>query len=99
MNYNISFDNKSYIFFSRENQNNQNSINDNINDNDNLLLTTIEQMNNTNTSVLIKNKKDNSFFSHDTDINNILGQKEKGGGQKKLKVIAKKNKMEKDSNS
>ena len=90
MNYNISFDNKSYSFFSKENQNNPISINDNTNDNDN---------ENLNASIFNKNKKENSFFSHDTDINNILGQKEKGGVQKKLKVITNKNRNEKETNS
>ena len=89
-NYNISFDNNSYSFFSKDNQNNPISINDNEN-------LSIEQINNTsnNTSVLNQNKKQNSFFSHDTDINNILYQKEKNINIKKLKVNIK-NKNEKN---
>ena len=82
-NYSISFDNNTYSFFSKENQNNQNTTNDNGNDNDNLLLT-MDQFN--NSSVVNPNKKQNSFFSHDTDINNILYQKEKNINQKKIKI-------------
>ena len=78
-NYNISFDNNTYSFFSKENQNNQNTINDN----DNLLLT-LDHIN--NSGVVNQNKKQNSFFSHDTDINNILYQKEKNINQNQLKA-------------
>ena len=78
-NYNISFDNNTYSFFSKENQNNQNTINDN----DNLLLT-LDQIN--SSGVVNQNKKQNSFFSHDTDINNILYQKEKNINKKQLKT-------------
>ena len=80
INYNISFDNNAYSFVSKDNQNSQNTVNDN----DNLLLT-IEQIN--NTSIMNQNKKHNSFFSHDTEINNILNQKEKNINQKKFSII------------
>ena len=78
-NYNISFDNNTYSFVSKDNQNNQNTTNENEN-----LMLTIEQIN--NTSVVNPTKKQNSFFSHDTEIKNILYQKEKNINQKKLKV-------------
>ena len=80
-NYNISFDNNTYSFVSKDNQNNQNTTNDNENEN---LMLTIEQIN--NTSLVNPTKKQNSFFSHDTEIKNILYQKEKNINQKKLKV-------------
>ena len=93
INYNISFDNNTYSFVSKENQNNQNSINDN----DNLLLTE-DQIN--NASIINQNKKLNSFFSHDTEINNILFLKEKNKNinQKNLKMsIINNNKISKQS--
>ena len=66
-NYNISFDDKSYSFFSRDNQNYNNSKD--------IQLSTIEQNNNTNNIKQSRNL--NSFFSHDTDICKILEQKDK----------------------
>ena len=86
-NYNISFDNNSYSFFSKDNNQQNNRL---INDNDN---SSIEQINNT----LNINKKQNSFFSHDTDINNILYQKEKNANPKNLKVNIRNNKNDKDT--
>ena len=75
---NISFDNKYNSFFKENNQNN-NINNENI-------LTTLDQLNNTSSVTANQNKKQNSFFSHDTDINNILPQKESLKPQKRLKV-------------
>ena len=80
-NYNISFDNNTYSFFSKHNQNKKNKTNDN----DNL---TLDQIN--NTSVLNQNKKHNSFFSQDTEINSLLFQKEKNP-QLKNKINLKNN--------
>ena len=65
-NYNISFDDKSYSFFSRDNHNYNNSKD--------IQLSTIDQNNNTNN---VKQRNLNSFFSHDTDICKILEQKDK----------------------
>ena len=80
-NYNISFDNNTYRFLSKDNQNTDNVTNDN----DNL---TIDQIN--NTSVLNQNKKQNFIFPHGTEINNLLFQKEKNN-QLKNKIDLKDN--------
>lgn len=76
-NYNISFDDKSYSFFSRDNHNYNNSKE--------IQLSTIDQNNNTNNVKQSRNL--NSFFSHDTDICKILEQKEKLN--KKIKNVKK----------
>ncbi len=57
-NYNISFDNNTYCFFSKDNQNSENTLNEN--DNNNNLLLNVYQ-----------NKKQNSIFSYNTKINNL----------------------------
>ena len=76
-NYNISFDDKSYSFFSRDNHNSKD-----------IQLSTIDQNNNTNNVKQSRNL--NSFFSHDTDICKILEQKDKYN--QKIKNV-KKNKI------
>ena len=92
-NYNISFDNKSYSFVSKDNQNQkENSVN-NDNDKDNILLT-IEQINSNNNRIE-ENNKQRSFFSKD-DIKNILTNKIKTKNQKQLTINANDN-LEKDN--
>ena len=78
-NYSISFDNKSYSFVSKDNQNQKdNSLN-----NDNVLLT-IGQINSNNNGIEVNNKQSPSF-THDIDINNILTNKNKIKNEKQLK--------------
>ena len=85
-NYNISFDDKSYSFFSRDNQNYNNSKD--------IQLSTIDQNNNTNN--IKQNKNLNSFFSHDTDICKILEQKDKIN--QKIKNVKKNKNCEENDN-
>ena len=85
-NYNISFDDKSYSFFSRDNQNYNNSKD--------IQLSTIDQNNNTNN--VKQNRNLNSFFSHDTDICKILEQKDKIN--QKIKNVKKNNNCEENDN-
>ena len=81
-NHSISFDNKSYSFVNKDNQNQkENSLN-----NDNVLLT-IEQINNNNNNVIEVINKQSSFFSYNnTDIKNILTNKNQIKNLKQLKV-------------
>jgi hypothetical protein len=87
-NYSISFDNKSYSFVSRDNQNQK----ENFGNNDNILLT-IEQINNSNNGIEVNNKN-SSYFSHD-DIKNLLTNKIEIKNQKQLKINANNN-LDKD---
>ena len=87
-NHSISFDNKSYSFVSKDNQNQkENSLN-----NDNVLLT-IEQINNNNNNVIEVINKQSSFFSYNNaDIKNILTNKNQIKNLKQLKVNTSNNK-------
>jgi len=80
-NHSISFDNKSYSFVSKDNQNQkENSLN-----NDNVLLT-IEQINNNNNAIDVINKQSSFFSYNNTDIKNILTNKNQIKNLKQLKV-------------